>query len=70
LRAVGAAHERDMHIVALSGKDGGVLGELMTSNDVHLCVPHDRTMRIQEVHILLLHALCDGIDALLLGDSE
>lgn len=70
LRAVGAAHERDMRIIALTGKGGGVLGELMTANDVHLCVPHDRTMRIQEVHILLLHALCDGIDAFLLGDSE
>lgn len=70
LRAVGAAHEREMHIIALTGKGGGVLGELMTPNDVHLCVPQDRTMRIQEVHILLLHALCDGIDAFLLGDSE
>jgi D-sedoheptulose 7-phosphate isomerase len=68
LRAVGAAHEREMQIIALSGKGGGVLGELMTANDVHLCVPHERTMRIQEVHILLLHALCDGIDALLLGE--
>jgi D-sedoheptulose 7-phosphate isomerase len=68
LRAMGAAHERGMQIIALSGKGGGVLGELMTANDVHLCVPHDRTMRIQEVHILLLHALCDGIDALLLGE--
>ena len=45
-------------------------GELITPMDVHLCVPSDRTMRIQEVHILLLHALCDGIDALLLGDTE
>jgi len=70
LRAVAAAHEREMHIIALTGKGGGVLGELMTPNDVHLCVPQDRTMRIQEVHILLLHALCDGIDALLLGDTE
>jgi len=70
LRAVGAAHEREMHIIALTGKGGGVLGELMTERDVHLCVPHDRTMRIQEVHILLLHALCDGIDAFLLGDTE
>jgi D-sedoheptulose 7-phosphate isomerase len=68
LRAIGAAHEREMQIIGFSGKGGGVLGELMTANDVHLCVPHDRTMRIQEVHTLLLHALCDGIDALLLGE--
>jgi D-sedoheptulose 7-phosphate isomerase len=70
VRAVQAAHERDMHVIALTGKGGGVLGELMTPHDVHLCVPSDRTMRIQEVHIIMLHALCDGIDALLLGDPE
>ncbi|WP_459616738.1 phosphoheptose isomerase [Bordetella sp. 2513F-2] len=70
VRAMQAAHDRDMHVIALTGKGGGVMGELIRPQDVHLCVPHDRTMRIQEVHILLLHALCDGIDALLLGDTE
>ena len=70
LRAVGAAHEREMPIIALTGNGGGVLGELMTAHDVHVCVPHDRTTRIQEVHNLLLHALCDGIDALLLGEPH
>lgn len=70
IRAMQAAHEREMHVIALTGKNGGVMGELITAHDIHLCVPSDRTMRIQEVHILLLHALCDGIDALLLGDSE
>jgi len=66
--AVAAAHERDMRVIALTGKGGGAIGEILTTDDVDLCVPHGRTMRIQEVHILLLHALCDGIDALLLGD--
>jgi D-sedoheptulose 7-phosphate isomerase len=70
VRAVQAAQQREMHVIALTGKGGGVIGELMTPHDVHLCVPNDRTMRIQEVHIVLLHALCDGIDALLLGDPE
>ncbi|WP_066128925.1 phosphoheptose isomerase [Bordetella ansorpii] len=70
VRAIEAARDREMHVIALTGKGGGVIGELMTPQDVHLCVPHDRTMRIQEVHGLLLHALCDGIDALLLGDTE
>jgi D-sedoheptulose 7-phosphate isomerase len=70
LRAIQAAHEREMHVIALTGKGGGTAGELMTPHDIHVCVPSDRTMRIQEVHILLLHALCDGIDALLLGDPE
>lgn len=67
--AIEAAHERDMHVIALTGKGGGAIGHMLKASDVHLCVPHDRTMRIQEVHILLLHILCDGIDTLLLGDS-
>ena len=66
--AIQAAHERDMHVIALTGKGGGAMGDLLLPDDIHLCVPHARTMRIQEVHILLLHILCDGIDALLLGD--
>ena len=70
VRAMEPAASREMHVLALTGKGGGVMGELITPMDVHLCVPSDRTMRIQEVHILLLHALCDGIDALLLGDTE
>ncbi len=69
LQSIQAAHERDMHVIALSGKGGGRLNELLYETDLHLCVPHDRTMRIQEIHILLLHAMCDGIDALLLGDA-
>ncbi|MEO6985735.1 MAG: phosphoheptose isomerase [Paralcaligenes sp.] len=69
LRAIEAAHERDMPILALTGKGGGNVSAQLYETDIHLCVPHERTMRIQEVHILLLHALCDGIDALLLGDT-
>ena len=66
--AIEAAHARDMKVIALTGKGGGTVGNLLLPDDIHLCVPHDRTMRIQEVHILLLHLLCDGIDTLLLGD--
>ena len=66
--AITAAHEREMRVIALTGKGGGAIGNMLLEGDIHLCVPHDRTMRIQEVHILLLHVLCDGIDALLLGD--
>jgi len=69
IKAVKAAHDRDMLVIALSGKGGGQFNSILRETDIHLCVPHDRTMRIQEVHILLLHALCDGIDALLLGDT-
>lgn len=70
LRAIKVAHERDMVVIALTGKDGGKIGQMLADTDIHLCVPHQRTMRIQEVHIVLLHALCDGIDALLLGENE
>src|SRR5437660_5172670 len=67
--AVDAAHDRGMRIVALTGKGGGRLGELVTVDDVHLCVPHTVTARIQEVHLLTIHCLCDAIDASLLGDE-
>jgi D-sedoheptulose 7-phosphate isomerase len=67
LAAVDAALERDMRIVALTGKGGGAIGKRLTDADVHLCVPHDRTARIQEVHLLTIHCLCDGIDVALFG---
>jgi D-sedoheptulose 7-phosphate isomerase len=70
VKAVQAAHERDMRVIALTGRGGGALGRMLTELDVHLCVPHDRTARIQEVHGLLLHALCDAIDLQLLGDPQ
>lgn len=67
--AIEAAFRRDMSVVALTGKGGGAIGELLRDGDVHICVPHDRTARIQEVHLLVLHCLCDGIDWHLLGDE-
>jgi D-sedoheptulose 7-phosphate isomerase len=70
IEAVRAAQERDMLIVALSGKGGGKLSALLSDVDVHLCVPHDRTARIQEVHLLLLHRICDGVDWTLMGNPE
>ncbi|GAA4337736.1 phosphoheptose isomerase [Pigmentiphaga soli] len=68
IEAIDAAHSRDVRVIALTGKGGGRIGAMLTEDDIHLCVPHDRTLRIQEIHMLLLHALCDGIDAQLLGD--
>ena len=68
LAAVLAAHERDLAVVALTGRGGGRIGAALHDTDIHLCVPHDRTARIQEVHLLIIHCLCDGIDASLLGD--
>lgn len=67
IHAIEEAHANGMVVVALTGKGGGKIAKLLTEQDIHLCVPHDRTMRIQEVHIMLLHILCDGIDTLLLG---
>ncbi|HSV52063.1 MAG TPA: phosphoheptose isomerase [Burkholderiaceae bacterium] len=70
LAAIEAAHEREMTVVALTGKGGGKMGATLRETDVHICVPHDRTARIQEVHLLVLHCLCDGVDTQLLGEQE
>jgi D-sedoheptulose 7-phosphate isomerase len=67
VEAIHAAHERQMGVIALTGRNGGVMAEMLGQRDVHICVPHSRTARIQEVHILCLHCLCDAIDCLLLG---
>ena len=67
IAAIEAALERDMRVVALTGKGGGAIGKQLTDADVHICVPHDRTARIQEVHLLTIHCLCDGIDVALFG---
>jgi D-sedoheptulose 7-phosphate isomerase len=67
LRAIAAAHEREMRVVALTGRGGGEIGKLLSAEDVNICVPHSQTARIQEVHLLTIHCLCDGIDSMLLG---
>lgn len=68
LEAIRAAHEAGVHVVALTGNGGGRLAALLAPADIHLCVPHARTMRIQEVHLLVLHCLCDAIDHQLYGE--
>ncbi len=67
IAAISAAHEKQMIVVALTGRDGGKMGEMLLESDVHICVPSPVTARIQEVHILCLHCLCDAIDVQLLG---
>ncbi|KXV15793.1 phosphoheptose isomerase [Caballeronia megalochromosomata] len=69
LAAIQEAHEREMIVIALSGKGGGAMSDVIAETDIHICVPSDRTARIQEVHLLTIHCLCDGIDAMLLGDD-
>ena len=66
ITAIEAAHERDMQVIAFTGRDGGKIAAMLKDNDILLNVPHPRTARIQEVHILLIHALCDCIDTMLL----
>ncbi len=70
LAAIEAAHEREMTVVALTGRGGGKIAHALRETDVHICVPHERTARVQEVHLLVLHCICDGVDAQLLGDQE
>ena len=70
LHAVAAAHARSMHVIALTGRSGGRLAESMHEDDVFLCVPAESTARIQEVHLLTIHCLCDGVDSVLLGAEE
>jgi D-sedoheptulose 7-phosphate isomerase len=69
LAAAEAAHEREMTVVALLGSNGGSVGRALRDTDVQVCVPHERAARVHEVHLLVLHCLCDGIDAQLLGED-
>ena len=69
LAAMQAAQSKGVRVVALTGKEGGKMATALKPDDLHLCVPADRTARIQEVHLLVLHCLCDGIDTLLPGET-
>ena len=70
IAAIEAAHAKEMVVIALTGHKGGRIRELLTETDVLICVPHERTARIQEVHLLTLHCLCDAVDLQLLGEPE
>ena len=68
LEAIEAAHEKNIVVVALTGNGGGKISSILKENDITLCVPSNVTARIQEVHLLCLHCLCDGIDTQLFGE--
>lgn len=70
IEAINAAHANDLRVIALTGRGGGAIGEILRDSDVHICVPAERTARIQETHLLIIHCLCDGIDCLLMGVEE
>jgi len=68
IAAIEVAHARGIRVIAMTGKDGGKIAKLLRPDDIELRVPAERTARIQEVHLLALHCLCDGIDTLLYGE--
>ncbi|MDO8348290.1 MAG: phosphoheptose isomerase [Rugosibacter sp.] len=70
IEAIHVAHALGVRVVALTGRGGGKMTALLKADDIHLCVPAERTARIQEVHLLTIHCLCDGIDALILGELQ
>jgi D-sedoheptulose 7-phosphate isomerase len=69
LEALPVARELGVRVIALTGNGGGRMAALLGNEDVHICVPHKKTARIQEVHLLVLHCLCDAIDFELFGGS-
>ena len=68
--AIAAAHERKMRVVALTGRDGGKMKTVLKAGDLNICVPTQSTARIQEVHLLALHCICDGIDHIMFGEKK
>ncbi|MDG2141365.1 MAG: phosphoheptose isomerase [Gammaproteobacteria bacterium] len=70
VNAVKAAHERDMPVIGLTGMSGGTMAEIFNQTDIEIRAPSERTARIQEVHLLVIHCLCDFIDTKLFGEIE
>ena len=70
IEAIHAAHEIGVRVIAMTGNGGGKMGPLLAAGDVHICVPHKNTARIQEVHLLALHCMCDAIDYQLFGGKR
>ena len=70
IEAIKAAQSRGMQVIALTGRDGGEMGRMMKPGDFHLNVAHPRTMRIQEIHLLVVHCLCEVIDNVMFGEKQ
>jgi D-sedoheptulose 7-phosphate isomerase len=70
VQAIQAANENEMQVIALSGKDGGTMSQVLDENSVEIRVPSNITARIQEVHILVIHILCELLDLQLLGPAK
>jgi D-sedoheptulose 7-phosphate isomerase len=67
ISAIHAAHDRQMSVIAFTGRDGGQVAEALGGEDILLCVPVERTCRVREAHLTIIHALCDAVDFTLLG---
>jgi len=70
LEAIRAAHAKGVHVIALTGRDGGEMGRMLRAGDFHLNVAHPRTMRVQEVHLLVIHCLCEVVDNVIFGERK
>lgn len=69
VRAIEAAHDRRMTVIALTGRDGGAAAQCLEADDIEIRIPVERTARVQEVHLLTIHCLCDLIDQYLFGQE-
>ena len=70
MAAINAAHEKNMMVIALTGRDGGAMAKMLAPTDHHLNVAHPRTMRVQEIHLLAIHCLCEVVDNVLFGEKR
>jgi D-sedoheptulose 7-phosphate isomerase len=70
LAAIRAAHAKGLEVIALTGRDGGEMARMLAAGDFHLNVAHPRTMRVQEVHLLVIHCLCEVVDNVIFGERK
>ena len=70
IEAIRAAHARNMVVIALTGRDGGEMAKMLKPTDHHLNVAHPRTMRVQEIHLLAIHCLCEVVDNVIFGEKR
>jgi D-sedoheptulose 7-phosphate isomerase len=70
LEAMKAAHAKGLTVIALTGRDGGAMGKMLRPGDFHLNVAHPRTMRVQEIHLLVVHCLCEVVDNVIYGEKK
>ena len=70
IEAIKAAHAKGLAVIALTGRDGGAMGRMLRPRDFHLNVAHPRTMRVQEIHLLAIHCLCEVVDNMIFGEMK